>query len=370
MTIGRGSGLYSVTSLPPGAMALLAGAVSYALSVCGLVAPGELGLPTPCAEWDLGMLLAHLSASMADLEAALGTGHLDLGLDLGLDLDLGPWGPSGRMAPAPHDQAGDPVELIRDRAAGLLCAVYGYPGPGRFITVGGLPVPAGLVACTGAVEIAVHGWDVAVARSRGDRGNPQTPIAPIPAALATRLLRVCPLLVAGREGLFALPVEVPAQASPGDRLVGYLGRQPRLLALVLADPVRTPEEAAQPVVQAMPRVGQCVRPVHRRAIRRRQLASLGVVHGAPDAAPGDLGHLIGVDEAQAAVGGDHDPVEDIDFGDLQHVLEGADRGAGAAQHRRPPGGRLIRNGHVVIAHTGIMPLPRAVVDWLRRRSRR
>ena len=40
------------------------------------------------------------------------------------------------------------------------------------------------------------------------------------------MLRLSPLLVAGREGLFAVPVEVPAQASPGDRLVGYLGRHP------------------------------------------------------------------------------------------------------------------------------------------------
>jgi uncharacterized protein (TIGR03086 family) len=197
-------------SLPPGAIALLAGAVSYALSVCRLVAPEELALPTPCAQWNLAMLLAHLSASMADLEAAISTGHLDL-------------------EPPPHEAVGDPVELIRDRAAGLLCAVYGYAGPERFVTVGGLPVPVGLVACTGAVEIAVHGWDVAAARGRaGDGGG--VPVAPIPAPLATRMLRVCPLLVAGREGLFALPVEVPAQASPGDRLVGYLGRQPRLLA--------------------------------------------------------------------------------------------------------------------------------------------
>ena len=44
--------------------------------------------------------------------------------------------------------------------------------------------------------------------------------------LAVRMLRLSPLLVAGREGLFAVPVEVPAHASPGDRLVGYLGRHP------------------------------------------------------------------------------------------------------------------------------------------------
>ena len=55
---------------------------------------------------------------------------------------------------------------------------------------------------------------------------------PIPAALATRMLRLGPLLVTGREGLFAVPVDVPAQASPGDRLVGYLGRRPGSAPLV------------------------------------------------------------------------------------------------------------------------------------------
>jgi hypothetical protein len=73
------------------------------------------------------------------------------------------------------------------------------------------------VACTGAVEIAVHGWDVSAARGRG---------GPIPPALATRMLGLCPLLVAGREGLFGAPVQVPSGASPGDQLVAYLGRVP------------------------------------------------------------------------------------------------------------------------------------------------
>ncbi len=112
----------------------------------------------------------------------------------------------------------------------LLCASYCYGDPERFVAVGGLPMPAGLVACTGAVEIAVHGWDVSAARARAGRGSAgcegDFPETPIPAGLAARMLRLSPLLVAGREGLFAVPVEVPAQASPGDRLVGYLGRRP------------------------------------------------------------------------------------------------------------------------------------------------
>ena len=187
---------------PSGAVSLLTSAISYALAACVQVAPGEMTLPTPCADWDLEALLAHLAASMADLESALRTGHLDLEPD-----DAATPGPDGD----------DPVELLRDRAANLLFACYAHHGPDRFVLVGGLPLPAGIVACTGAVEIAVHGWDVRAARGRG---------SPIPPALATQMLRLSPLLVTGREGLFGTPVQVPAQASPGDQLVAYLGRRP------------------------------------------------------------------------------------------------------------------------------------------------
>jgi uncharacterized protein (TIGR03086 family) len=186
-----------------GATGLLAGAISYALGACALIGPGEMTLPTPCPEWNLALLLGHLGDSMADLEMAIRTGRLD--------------------SDDPAAQAeGDPVEVLRDRAAQLLCASYCYADPECLVTIGGLPMPAGLVTCTGAVEIAVHGWDVMAALARADRGRG----APIPAALATRMLRLGPLLMAGREGLFAVPVEVPAQASPSDRLVGYLGRRP------------------------------------------------------------------------------------------------------------------------------------------------
>jgi uncharacterized protein (TIGR03086 family) len=185
------------------ASTLLASAISYLLGACVQITPAEMALPTPCLDWDLEALLAHLATSMADLESALRTGCL------GLEPD---------EVPATADPDGDdPVELLRDRAANLLFACYAHHGPGRFVLVGGLPLPAGIVACTGAVEIAVHGWDVCVARGRGD---------PIPPALATRMLRLSPLLAVGREGLFATPVQVPAQASPGDQLVAYLGRRP------------------------------------------------------------------------------------------------------------------------------------------------
>jgi uncharacterized protein (TIGR03086 family) len=184
---------------PPSVTALLAGAITYALDACAQVASGELSRPTPCTDWDLAALLAHLAASMSDLESAIRTGHLDPDRDTG-DLD-----------------GGDPVEALRDRAANLLFSCYAHHGSDRFVLVGGLPLPAVVVACTGAVEIAVHGWDVSAARGRG---------SPIPPGLAVRMLGLCPLLLASRAGLFAPPVEVSPQLSPGDRLVAYLGRQP------------------------------------------------------------------------------------------------------------------------------------------------
>lgn len=251
---------------PGGATGLLAGALRYALSVCALVKPTELASPTPCAEWDIRALLWHLGESVADLEAGLRTGSLDdtwreVPTEAGPrtpfpddtwqagppparprearlpgDGDADPASPfaAPREARLPTDGDADrfavprearllgdgdagPLGVLRERAAALLCACYDGGPAGRFVVVGGLPLPAGIVACTGAVEIAVHGWDVSAALGRG--GN-------IPPGLATRLLALCPLLATSREGLFAAAVPVSPEASPGDRLLGYLGRDP------------------------------------------------------------------------------------------------------------------------------------------------
>jgi uncharacterized protein (TIGR03086 family) len=197
---------------PGGATGLLTSALRYALSVSALVKPTELASPTPCAQWDIRALLRHLGESVADLEAGLRTGSLD---------DAGQADPAPARPPrlAGHDEVDlfSPAGVLRERAAALLCACYDGGPAERFVVVGGLPLPAGIVACTGAVEITVHGWDVSAALGRGGS---------IPPALATRLLALCPLLATSREGLFAPAVPVSPEASPGDRLLGYLGRDP------------------------------------------------------------------------------------------------------------------------------------------------
>ncbi len=188
---------------------LLASAVSYALKAAALVKSADMSSPTPCPAWNLSLLLRHLSGSMAALAEALATGRLGAGPDSGRDSGPDPG------QPLSADGNGDPVELLRDRAADLLYTMF--TAAERMIEVAGLPVPPGLVVGAGAAEITVHGWDVYVACGRG---------RVVPAALARPLIRLLPRLITARQGLFGSPVAVPPCASPGDRLVAYLGRDP------------------------------------------------------------------------------------------------------------------------------------------------
>ena len=87
------------------------------------------------------------------------------------------------------------------------------------ITVADQALTTGIVSGTGAIEIAVHGWDVAEACGHH---------RPIPEPLAEEMLRLSPLFVsdADRPVRFAAPVNVPPLASAADRLLAYLGRHP------------------------------------------------------------------------------------------------------------------------------------------------
>lgn len=188
-------------SLSPG-LQLLASAVRYALASAGLATPLLLSHPTPCTEWDLEALLGHVSDSAGVLHQAITSGCVGLGPSPGDD-------PPGL----------DPVRGLYRQTTRLL-ATCAAAGPARRrAAVGDRELTTGMVALAGAIEITVHGWDISVAC-----GAPR----PIPAGLAAILLPLAPLLItpATRPGLFADPVPVPAEASLGDQLVAFLGRQP------------------------------------------------------------------------------------------------------------------------------------------------
>jgi uncharacterized protein (TIGR03086 family) len=181
------------------AAGLLDQAVSYAFSAVADVTPGLLGRPTPCRGWDLEMLLRHASESLAALGEGICTGCLRL------------------AATEDTDPVCDPVTVFRDRARQLLAHSGAAAGHRELILVTGWPLPASVLEGAGALEIAVHGWDVS--QACGQRRL-------IPRSLADDLLAIAPLLVpeTGRAPLFGAPVAATPRSSPGDRLVAFLGR--------------------------------------------------------------------------------------------------------------------------------------------------
>ena len=205
-----------------GGTPLLEQAISYAGRTVLGVTPALLPRPTPCRGWNLGMLLRHASESLAALHDGTVTGHVAL-----------------TSATPDRDPATDPVRTFCDRAVRLLAA-RATAGPRRqVLDIGDLPLPAIAMECAGAIEIAVHGWDISQACGHN---------RPIPDALAASLLAVAPLLIAetDRQPLFSPPVTAVPGAGPGDRLVAYLGRNPPTPPHAPDDPESTPAPFRRP----------------------------------------------------------------------------------------------------------------------------
>jgi uncharacterized protein (TIGR03086 family) len=190
------TGLGTPAALTAG-VALLERAIGYTLGSLQLVRDDALNRPTPCADWDLGDLLRHLDTSLLVLTEAVDCGQIEPRS-----------GAAGRQ----------PVAAIRDRACRLLGAWTARDRP--LVRIGATDLPAGIVSGTGALEIAVHGWDVARACGH-DR--------PVPPALAADLLELAELVVvdADRPARFAPPIAWPVTAGPADQLLAFLGRYPR-----------------------------------------------------------------------------------------------------------------------------------------------
>jgi uncharacterized protein (TIGR03086 family) len=185
---------------------LLERAVSYTRGSLQLVPGTDLAVETPCRDWDLLALLRHMDDSLAAFTDAADIGYVDL-------------------VPVRGDDPADLlVERLRSRACALVSAWSLHDvDHDKPVAVGisrSLRRPelrSDLLAAAGALEIAVHGWDVARACGT-DR--------PVPAALALELLDTVPLFVtdADRPARFAEPVDVPLHARPSDRLLAAVGR--------------------------------------------------------------------------------------------------------------------------------------------------
>ena len=186
---------------------LLDRAIAYTRGSLALVTVDLMSAPTPCADWDLRALLTHMDDSLASLHEA--------GSVRRVRVDVSP------------DAPDDIVVSLRAHACQLLAdwtedwTRAGDRGAAsRDVVVDGRPVTAPVLACAGALEVVVHGWDVAVSC-----GVPR----PIPDDLAAALLRLAPVLVtdADRPARFGPELTAPPGASSGERLLAFLGREPR-----------------------------------------------------------------------------------------------------------------------------------------------
>ena len=183
-----------------GCVELLDRALGYTRVQLGDVHDGLLDRPTPCAEWTLERLLAHMEDALdAFTEAAGGAVSVHA-----------PTGAAGQVA------------AIRGKACALLGA-WSRPAPGDVVIeghAGGLDIGSPLLVATAALEVTVHGWDVAQCTGRRP---------PIPDDLARELLPVAHRVVgAGDRGVrFAAVLPPSADATDGERLLAYLGRTAR-----------------------------------------------------------------------------------------------------------------------------------------------
>lgn len=148
------------------AVELLGRSLVYTRGALEGVGPDLLDRPTPCSAWTLDQLLAHMEDALDAFTEAAG-GEVSV---------------RRPASPVPH------VSTLQDKACALLGAwshaaqeAQSVHAAGPDVVVGDVEVASEVLVATAALEITVHGWDVAQATGRR---------TPIPADLAAALLPV------------------------------------------------------------------------------------------------------------------------------------------------------------------------------------
>lgn len=166
----------------------------------------HLGLPTPCPDWNVEQLIAHLAAGLAnDLHEARGEPR-DRGSEPG---DLGEhWLADFR--------AGSDDLLHAWHQAGPLDGTVEFPGIGE--------VPQRYQVDRQTTELAVHGWDLW--KATGPSRDLDTGIAEIALGFMTSTLRLQFRGELDGTTYFGAEVQVSGDAPVYDRLVAFAGRDP------------------------------------------------------------------------------------------------------------------------------------------------
>ena len=176
-------------------------ALDHTHAVIGRVRPERYPDPTPCARWTVGDLLAHVVGVVTALDAALMAGRSGTDVE-SVALDA------------------DPAAAFAARARSALAA-WRRPGAMEVhVDLGPGPQPSELMARFLVMELLVHSWDLATATGQ-DATLPDELVA-VASEVASRMVP------AERNGpQFAPRITLDAGATPVDRLLAYLGRDPR-----------------------------------------------------------------------------------------------------------------------------------------------
>lgn len=191
-------------------------AVLASVDVVNAVTPDDLVRPTPCAGWDLSVLLAHMTVQHYGFAAAA-RGRTDLGVwDPATVADAVAADPAGAYATAADDVLG------AFAADGVLERDFALPefGPGATF-------PGAMAIGFHFVDYVVHGWDAA--RSIGAAFEPPQEVIdavlPIAFAVPDGEFR------SDKGSPFRRAVAVNDDASDMDRLLAHLGRSPAWTSL-------------------------------------------------------------------------------------------------------------------------------------------
>ncbi|MEJ7706116.1 MAG: TIGR03086 family metal-binding protein [Nocardioidaceae bacterium] len=167
----------------------------------------QLDAPTPCSEATVGDLLDHVDGlSLAFTAAATKT-----------PLDAESQAPSADASRLGADWR----ERIPDRLAELAAAWRVETAWCGVTRAGGRDLPSDIAGIVALDEVAVHGWDIAVATGQDFTCDPEL----LEAAYAFVQSTVAQN-PDGSAGLFGPPVPVPDEAPLVDRLIGLTGRDP------------------------------------------------------------------------------------------------------------------------------------------------
>jgi uncharacterized protein (TIGR03086 family) len=183
-------------------------AVQASVEVVSQVDPGDLGRPTPCSQWSLGELLAHMTVQHRGFAAAAA----------GRGADLAVWqaGPPAADPVGAYAAAADAV-IAAFAAGGVADRQFALPEIATAMTFPGRQAMAFHL-----VDYVAHGWDVARCLGAGFEPDPEV------LAVALKVAQAVPdgpgRLEPGSAFRPAVPAPVPAGAL--DQIVALLGRSP------------------------------------------------------------------------------------------------------------------------------------------------